>query len=99
MWRSSPRHRSPRIEEAGRPVPRLAKARAQMPGKRTEGVSALSGLSGLSLVRALGPGERAPHALARGRDRRGQARTETSARALQGPWQPEHLGALQPSLA
>jgi len=33
------------------------------------------------------------------RDHRCQESAETIARALQGPWQPEHLFALQQSLA
>jgi len=95
VWRASQRHRSTLIEDAGRHLQRLAKALAQRHVKLTAVVSALTGLS---MVRALVPGARAPQALARWRDRRCQARAETSARALQGPWQPEHLCALPPSL-
>src|SRR5262249_597929 len=57
------------------------------------------GLTGMSILRAIGRGERAPQALARLRDHRCKESVETIARALQGTWQPEHVFALQQSLA
>ena len=98
VWRAYQRHRSPLIEDAGRHLQRLDKALEQMNVKLTEVVSDMTGLTGMSIVRAIVQGERDPHALATLRDRRWQASTETIARALQGTWQPEHLFALQQSL-
>ena len=51
------------------------------------------------MIRAIVGGERPPTGLARFRDHRGQASAATSAPALQGTWQPEHLFALPQSLA
>ncbi len=53
----------------------------------------------MSLLRAIGQGERDPQALARLREHRGKESAETIAQALQGTWQPEHRFALQQSLA
>jgi hypothetical protein len=67
--------------------------------KLPEVVSDLTGLTGMSLIRAIGQGERDAQALARLRDHRGKESAATIARALQGTWQPEHLCAFQQSLA
>jgi transposase len=98
VWRAYQRHRSTLIEDAGRHLQRLEKALEQMNVKLTEVVSDMTGLTGMSIVRAIVQGERDPHVLAKLRDRRCHASAETIARALQGTWQPEHLFALQQSL-
>ena len=95
VWRAYQRHRSTLIEDAGRHLQRLEKALEQMNVKLTEVVSDMTGLTGMSIVRAIVQGERDPHVLAKLRDRRCHASAETIARALQGTWQPEHLFALQ----
>jgi transposase len=99
VWRSSQRHRASLIEDAGRPLQRREKALEQMHVKLPEVVSDLTGLTGMSMLRAIVRGERAPQALARLRDHRCKASVETIARALQGTWPPEHVCALQQSLA
>jgi hypothetical protein len=99
VWRSSQRHRTNLIEDAGRPLQRSAKALEQRHVTLTAGVSARTGLTGRRMVRAIVPGERDPQAWATWRDHRGQARAGTIARALQGTWPPEPLCALPPSLA
>jgi transposase len=99
VWRSSQRHRATLIEDAGRHLQRIEKALEQMNVKLPEVVSDLTGLTGMRLVRAIVRGERAPQALATLRDPRCKESAETIARALQGPWQPEHVFALQQSLA
>ncbi len=99
VWRSYQRHRASLIEDAGRHLQRMEKALEQMNVKLPEVVSDLTGLTGMRIVRAIVRGERDPKALAKLRDHRCKASAETIARALQGTWQPEHLFALQQSLA
>jgi transposase len=98
VWRSSQRHRTNLIEDAGRHLQRIEKALEQMHVKLTDVVSDLTGVTGMRMVRAMGQGERDPKALAKLRDHRGKERRETIAQALQGTWQPEHLFALRQSL-
>ena len=99
VWRAYQRHRTTLIEDAGRHLQRIAKALEQMNVKLPEVVSAITGVTGMGIVRAIVRGERAPKALARLRDHRCKASAAVIARALQGTWQPEHLFALQQSLA
>ena len=99
VWRSSQRHRASLIEDAGRHLQRIAKALEQMNVKLPEVVSDITGLTGMGIIRAIVRGERDPQALAKLRDRRCKESAATIARALQGTWQPEHLFALQQSLA
>jgi transposase len=99
VWRAYQRHRSTLIEDAGRHLQRMEKALEQMNVKLPEVVSDLTGVTGMGIVRAIGQGERDPKALARLRDPHCKASTDTIARALEGTWQPEHLFALQQSLA
>jgi transposase len=98
VWRSSQRHRTNLIEDAGRHLQRIEKALEQMHVKLTDVVSDITGVTGMSMVRAMVQGERDPKALAQLRDHRGKERRETIAQALQGTWQPEHLFALRQSL-
>jgi transposase len=99
IWRAYQRHRSNLIEDAGRHIQRIEKALEQMNVKLPEVVSDITGQTGMRIVRAIVQGERNPQALAKLRDPRCKESTETIARALQGTWQPEHLFALQQSLA
>jgi transposase len=99
VWRSYQRHRATLIEDAGRHLQRIEKALEQMNVKLPEVVSDLTGLTGMRIVRAIVRGERDPKALATLRDHRCKESAETIARALQGTWQPEHVFALQQSLA
>jgi len=93
------RHRANLSEDAGRHLQRIEKALEQMNVKLTKVVSDLTGLTGMSIVRAIVQGERDPQILALLRDHRCKESAATIARALQGTWQPEHLFALQQSLA
>jgi transposase len=99
IWRSSQRHRAHLIEDAGRHLQRIAKALEQMNVKLPEVVSDRTGVTGMGIIRAIVRGERDPQAFAKLRDHRWKASVATIARALQGTWQPEHLFALQQSLA
>src|SRR5499426_3296874 len=77
----------------------MEKALEQMNVKLPAVVSDITGMTGMSILRAIVRGERDPQALARLRDHRCKESAATIARALQGTWQPEHLFALQQSLA
>ena len=99
VWRSYQRHRANLIEDAGRHMQRIEKALEQMNVKLPAVVSDMTGMTGMSILRAIVRGERDPQALAKLRDRRCKESAATIARALQGTWQPEHLFALQQSLA
>src|SRR5438128_2027397 len=87
------------VGEAGRRLQRIGKALGEMDVELPEVVSDITGVTGVGLVRAIVRGEREPKALARLRDRRCKASAAVIARALQGTWQPEHLFALQQSIA
>src|SRR4051794_28825684 len=56
-----------------------------------EVVSDLTGLTGMSIVKAIVQGVRDPVQLAKLRDCRCKQSEKTIARALQGTWRPEHL--------
>jgi transposase len=99
VWRSSQRHRASLIEDAGRHLQRIEKALEQMNVKLPEVVSDITGLTGIGIIRAIVRGERDPQELAKLRDPRCKESAATIARALQGTWQPEHLFAVQQSLA
>jgi transposase len=98
VWRAYQRHRANLIEDAGRHLQRMEKALEQMNVKLTEVVSDITGLTGMSILRAIVRGERDPRELAKLRDRRCKESAATIARALEGTWQPEHLFALRQSL-
>jgi transposase len=99
VWRAYQRHRATLIEDAGRHLQRMEKALEQMNVKLPEVVSDITGVTGMGIVRAIVQGERDAKALATLRDHRCKESAATIARALQGTWQPEHLFALQQSLA
>ena len=99
VWRAYQRHRATLIEDAGRHLQRIEKALEQMNVKLPEVVSDITGVTGMGIVRAIVRGERDPKALAKLRDHRCKASAAMITRALQGTWQPEHLFALQQSLA
>ena len=98
VWRAYQRHRATLIDDAGRHLQRMQKALEQMNVKLPEVVSDVTGVTGLSIIRAIVRGERDPEELAQLRDHRCKESEETIARALQGTWQPEHLFALKQSL-
>jgi transposase len=91
VWRSYQRHRANLVDDAARHLLRLEKALEQMNVKLTEVVSDLTGLTGMSIVKAILAGERDPHQLAKLRDPRCKQSEATIARALQGTWRAEHL--------
>ena len=61
-------------------------------------VSDITGVTGLAIIRAILGGQRDPRALATLRDPHCKSDAATIARALEGPWRPEHLFELRPAL-
>jgi hypothetical protein len=74
------------------------KALEQMPRKLTEVVSDSTGKPGLTRIRAILAGDRAPQRLATSRDKRCKHDHATIAQALTGPWRAAHLCAWQPAV-
>jgi transposase len=95
VWRSSLRQRSMLVAMAARAVQHRQKALEQMHLKLTEVLSASTGKTGMTIIRAIRTGDRAPQRLATSRDKRGKHAHATSAKALTGHWRAEHLLALQ----
>jgi hypothetical protein len=84
-----------RVAMASRAVQHMQKALEQMHLKLTEGGSAIPGKTGMTIIRAILAGERAPQVLATSRDKRGKHDQGTIAQALTGHWRAEPLLALQ----
>jgi transposase len=95
VLRSYWRPRSMLVAMASRAGQHRQKALEQMHLKLTEVVSDITGKTGMTLIRAILAGERAPQRLATSRDKRGKHDHATSAKALPGHWRAEHLCALQ----
>lgn len=95
VLRSYLRQRSMRVAMASRAVQHMQKALEQMNLKLTEVVSDITGKTGMTIIRAILAGERAPQRLATSRDKRCKPDHATIAKALTGHWRAEHLFALQ----
>jgi transposase len=95
VLRRSLRQRSMRVAMASRAVHHMQKALAQMHLKLTEVVRDITGKTGMTIIRAILAGERAPQWLATYRDTRCKHAQGTIAQALTGHWRAEHLLALQ----
>jgi transposase len=95
VLRSYLRQRSMLVAMAARAVQHMQKALEQMNLKRTEVVSDITGKTGMTIIRAILAGERAPQRLATSRDKRCKHDHATIAKALTGHWRAEHLFALQ----
>ena len=95
VLRSSLRQRSMLVAMASRAVQHMQKALEQMNLKLTEVVSDITGKTGMTIIRAILAGDRAPQLLATSRDTRCKHDQGTIAKALTGHWRAEHLFALQ----
>jgi transposase len=82
--RASWRHRATWLESRAAHLRPRQKAVPQMNGPLSQGLTAITGTTGLALIRAIVAGERDPVHLARFRDPRRAHRTEDSAQALPG---------------
>ena len=80
---------------ASRSVQHMQKALEHMHLKLTEMVSDMTGKTGMTIIRAILAGERAPQLLATYRDTRCTHDHGTLAQALTGHWRAEHLLAWQ----
>ncbi len=96
--RSLVRQRGNKGQEQTRCIAHMQKALTQMNLQLDQGVSDLSGKTGMAILRAIVVGERDPEVLARLRDRRLRADAAMVARSLQGNWRPEHVFALTQAL-
>src|SRR5262245_30180953 len=83
------------VAMASRAVQHMQKALEQMNLKLTEVVSDITGKTGMTIIRAILAGERAPQLLATYRAKRCKHDQGTIAKALTGHWRAEHLFALQ----
>src|SRR5271157_5668697 len=82
------RQRLMQVRYAASHVQHMQKALEQMNVKLTQVVSDITGLTGMSIIRAILDGERDPVKLAQLRDERCQHSEEQIALALQGTWRP-----------
>ena len=89
------RQRDMLVTYAGQHIQHMQKALEQMNVKLTEVVSDITGVTGMSIIKAILRGRRDPQQLAKLRDPRCKESEATIARALLGNWRPEHLFALQ----
>ena len=89
------RERGEYVEQAGVCIQRRQKALTEMNVQLATVLSDLSGVTGMSIVRAIVAGERDGLRLAEFRDPRVQASKETIALSLEGAWLPEQLAVLQ----
>lgn len=98
VLRSYIRQRDTLIKEAGTHVQRMQKALIQMNLQLHKVVSDITGVTGMSIIRAIVAGERNPHELAALKDRHIQSSTEQIAKTLTGDYRAEHLFVLQQEL-
>jgi transposase len=89
------RHRQRLVGDAGRSIQQMQKALTTMNLQLTNAISDISGVTGLTIIRAILKGERDPWTLAKLRDRRIKASEEEVARSLEGHWREDVLFELQ----
>lgn len=93
------RERGEYVQQAGACIQRMQKALTEMNVQLATVLSDLSGITGLSILRAIVAGERDGRRLAALRDPRVKASEETIAKSLEGTWLPEQLALLKRQLA
>ena len=77
----------------------MQKALLPMNGPLTQGLSDVTGETGLAIIRKIVAGDRDPVALAQRRNPRCQPSTDDIAKAWTGNYRPEHVFALKQALA
>jgi len=92
------RHRQSLVESAGTYLQRMQKALVQMNLQLPLVVSAITGVTGLKILRDIVAGHRDPRHLARHRDYRCRASPTELVAALTGHYRPEHVFVLQQNL-
>jgi transposase len=93
------RHRAGLIEHRAAHILHMQKALGQMNVQLTQAVKDITGVTGLSIIRAIVAGERDPRKLAALRQPGVKKNEGEIARALTGNYRPEHLFALKQALA
>jgi len=99
VLRRALRHRQMRLTSAAQPRQHMPKALQQMHRKRTQGVRALTGVTGMAILKAISAGERPPVTLAKLRHPHCHHDADAIAKALPGSWRAEHLVALRQAVA
>jgi transposase len=92
------RQRERLLDYAGAHIQHMQKALMQMNLQLHHVLTDITGVTGLSIIRAIVAGERDPSVLASHRDRRCQASVETVCQALAGNYRAEHIFALTQAL-
>jgi len=98
VLRSYMRQREMLIRSASRHVQQMQKALTEMNIKLHQVISDLTGVTGLTIIRAILAGERDRLKLAAMKDHRIKSNEATIAKALEGDYRPEHLFALRQAL-
>jgi transposase len=98
VLRSYLRQRDPLIADATRHIQRMQKALSQMKLHLHRVLSAVTGWSGMRILKAIVTGERAPHTFALLKHERVKATDAEIAAALSGNYWEEHLFVLQQAL-
>ena len=93
------RHRAMLLEDRAAHIQHLQKALHPMNVQLTQGLTDITGVTGLAIIRAIVAGERDPVQLARFREPQCASSTEDIAKALTGHDQPEPVFALKQALA
>jgi len=97
--RALARHRDNLIRYRSAHIQHMQKALQMMNVKLTQVVSDITGVTGLSIIRAIVAGERDPQVLAGLRNPQCAKSEAEIAKALQGNYKPEHLFVLKQALA
>jgi transposase len=97
--RAMARHRDNLIRYRSAHIQHMQKALELMNVKLTQVVSDITGVTGMSIIRAVVAGERDSHRLARFRQSGCKKSEEQIAKALQGNYKPEHVFVLKQALA
>jgi transposase len=99
VLRSYLRQRAMLIQGAAQQIQHMQKALQQMNLLLHQVVSDITGLTGMTIIRAILAGERDPQMLAQHRDPRCKSSTEVIAKSLEGNYRDDHLFALQQGVA
>jgi transposase len=99
MVRTIWRQRDRLVKDAGRAIQQMEKALTTMNIRLGNAISDLSGVTGLTIIRAMLQGERDPRKLAQLRDKRIQASEEEVVRSLEGSWREDVLFELKQVVA
>jgi transposase len=93
------RHRATVVQSAAADIQRMQKALSQMNLLLHNVVTDITGVTGMSIIKAILAGERNPETLAMLRDKRCKNDRATIARSLHGNYRPEHLFSLRQGVA